>query len=68
MVDRRNLSKSVFFFNSCVCPIVSAWSTHCKHLFTKHLLFHLHVNFLPPLLSPESLAQHSLLLLAEDGI
>ena len=34
---------------STLCPIVSAWPG--KYLFTKHLLFHLHVNCLPPLLN-----------------
>ena len=39
-------------------PIVSAWPR--KHLSMKHLLFHLHVNCLPPLWSPKPLLSTSL--------
>ena len=38
---------------STLCTIVSAWPR--KHLFIKHLLFHLHVNFLPHLWNPKPL-------------
>ena len=44
-------------------PIVSAWLS--KHLFTKQLLFYLHVNCLSLLWCPKPLWQHSLLSSAE---
>ena len=50
---------------SILCPLVSVWPN--KHLFTKHLLFHPHVNCLPPLWGSKPLPQHPLLSLAEDG-
>ena len=70
-IPRRNMgwcSGRVWRSESTLCSIVSSWPS--KHLFTKHLLFHLYVKCLPSLWSRKPLPPISSFypILSEDGI